>query len=165
MIIKNHPLLFLTCFCLIFFFSTHVQSATRDCYSCQDIQHAANLSAIEKRMLEVNSIESLEELDDEARNWYVKFQKGGMFFDGWQEISEDVVAKVPDEEKLRTKVTMMALGVKIGCEWSKENDVRKISTSMLQDWGKQLSSTVDDSPDNLLVVINSIEYEVNELLL
>jgi len=75
-----------------------------------------------------------------------------------------VVAKVPDEKKLKAKVTMLALGLKIGCEWSKENDVRKISTSMLKDWGEKLSTTVTDSPNNLLVVINSIEHEVNKLL-
>jgi len=148
---------------LVFPSSAHAQGKTDSCLPCKDIQHAANLAAIEKRLLQANN-DSLELLDNKARNWYSKFQEGGLFFDGWQEISEDVVAKVPDENKIKTKVTMLALGIKIGCEWSKENDVRKISTAMLQDWGGELRKTVTDSPDNLVVVISSIESEVDELL-
>ncbi len=130
---------------------------------CESIQHAANLAAIEKRLLQITD-SSLESLDEKARGWYSKFQEGGIFFDGWQEISKDVVAKVPEENKIKAKVTMLALGIKIGCEWSKENDVRKISTEMLQEWGRKLKRTVSDSPENLVVLIISIESEVDALL-
>ena len=163
MIIKNNRIAFLGSFVAFLFLVAQVQGTEIGCLSCKDVQHAANLAAIEKRLQEIND-GALQELDEEALEWYAKFQKGGMFFDGWQEISEDVVARVPDEKKIKAKVTMLALGLKIGSEWSKENDVRKISTSMLKDWGKKLSRTVSDSPDNLLVVINSIEHEVNQLL-
>lgn len=160
-----------TLYCMVFFSSlllvsfslAHAQGKTDSNRPCNDTQYAANLAAIEKRLLQTNTA-SVELLDTKARNWYSKFQEGGLLFDGWQEISEDVVAQVPDGKKVKTKVTMLALGVKIGCEWSKENDIRKISTSMLQDWGKILRKTVEDSPDNLSVVINSIESEVDELL-
>jgi hypothetical protein len=141
----------------------HAQENITNCLSCKDTQHAANLAAIEKRLMQAND-DSLQSMNKEARSWYSKFQEGGWLFDGWQEISDNVVAKVPQENKIKTKVTMQSLGVKIGCEWSKENAVRKISTEMLKDWGKRLRKSVSDSPDNLVVVINSIESEVNELL-
>gem|GEM_PF-1066910 len=139
------------------------QANKASCSPCRSIQHAANLAAIEKRLLQVTD-SSIESLDDNARDWYAKFQKGGLFFDGWQEISADVVEKVPEENKIKTKVTMLALGIKIGCEWSKENDVRKITTAMLQEWGRKLRETVSESPEQLVVVISSIESEVDELL-
>lgn len=156
---------------LVFFSSGHSHAQTQTqaqgedeiCLSCEDIQHAANLGAIEKRLLEV-SHNSLAMLDEEGLDWYAKFQDGGLLFDGWQEISEDVLAKIPDENKIFTKVTMLALGVKIGCEWSKENDIRKINTDMLQDWGKKIRTSVTESPETISVVISSIESEVNELL-
>ncbi len=133
------------------------------CLPCEDVQHAADLAAIEKKLL-VFSNNSLELLDEKERDWYETFQKGGLLFDGWQEISDDVVARVPEREKVKTKVSMLALGLKIGCEWSKENDVRKISTDMLKDWGKVIKKTVNKSPHEISVVISSIEHEVDRLL-
>ena len=162
--IKRNLTFCFTAICVLPFLVSHAQGANTKCTPCEDIQHAARLIAIEKRLVEVDN-DVLLELDDKARCWYAKFQKGGFFYNGWQQISEDVVARVADEEKLKARIIMLTLGVKIGCEWSKENDVRKITTPMLRTWGKKLRSTVADSPDNILVVINSIEYEVNELLL
>ncbi|HID69811.1 MAG TPA: hypothetical protein EYP35_04965 [Desulfobacterales bacterium] len=133
------------------------------CRACQDIQHAADLASIEKRLLEASN-DSLEELDQEALDWYAKFQEGGILFDGWQQISEDVVEIVPEQTRIKTKISMLALGIKIGCEWSKDNDIRKISTEMLKNWGKQLRKTVADSPEQLPVIISCIESEVDDLL-
>ena len=155
---------FCTAICFFIFFLANGYGSTKNCRSCEDIQHAANLAAIEKRLLQSHP-QSIEELDEEAREWFGKFQEGGMLFDGWKEISDDVVQKVPDNKKIETKVTMLALGIRIGCEWSKENDVRKISTTMLKKWGKQLRKTVADSPVKIPMIINSIEAEVDSLLL
>ncbi len=148
---------------LCFFAPAKAHGTREDCLPCESIQHAANLAAIEKRLLQVTD-SSFDALDEKALGWYAKFQEGGLFFDGWQEISEDVVAKVPEKNKIKAKVTMLALGIKIGCEWSKENAVRKITTEMLQEWGRKLKQTVSDSPENLAVVITSIESEVDALL-
>ena len=155
---------FCTAICFFIFFLANGYCSTVTCTTCEDIQHAANLAAIEKRLLQSNP-QSIEELDEEAREWFSTFQEGGMLFDGWKEISDDVVQQVTDDKKIQTKVTMLALGIRIGCEWSKENDVRKISTTMLKKWGKQLRKTVADSPVRIPMVINSIEAEVDSLLL
>ena len=133
------------------------------CFSCESVQHAAKLSIIEKH-LQQSDPQTIEELNEEAREWFATFQKGGMFFDGWKEISDDVVEKVPSENKIPTKMIMLALGVRIGCEWSKDNEIRKISTEMLQKWGGQLRETVDERPDSIPHVIRYIESEVDTLL-
>jgi hypothetical protein len=139
------------------------QGLNTKCIPCEDIQHAARLIVLEKHLNEANQ-DILLDLDKKAR-WYEKFQNGGFFYNGWQQISEDIVARVADEEKLRARILMLTLGVKIGCEWSKENDVRKISTKMLRQWGETLRATANDSPDNILATINIIKFEVNNLLL
>ncbi len=127
------------------------------------VQHAANLSSIEKRLIKYSLLPPAE-LSVEQRKWYDKFQKGNMFVDGWQDISNNVVAKVPEEKKIKTKVTMQALGVRIGCEWSKDNEARRITTDMLKDWGRQLREAVASSSTQIASVIYSIEYEVDHLL-
>jgi hypothetical protein len=163
MIRTNYCIVFFSGLWLVFLSSAQAQGTTEDYLSGNDIQHATNLAAIEKRLSQDGS-NPLESLDKTERSWYSKFQEGGLLFNGWQEISEDVVAKVPDENKSNTKMTMYTLGVKIGCEWSKENDVRKISTAMLKDWGKEIRKTVANAPDKIAVVISSIESEVDNLL-
>ncbi len=163
----QHKIQVIPYFSVVLFFTlfqVNGYCSAKTCKSCEDIQHAVNLASIEKRLLQSN-LQSIEELDEEAREWFEKFQEGGMLFDGWKEISDDVVEQVPDDEKIKTKVTMLALGIRIGCEWSKENDVRKISTTMLKKWGKQLRKTVADTPVQIPMVINSIEAEVDTLLL
>lgn len=141
----------------------NARESSADCLPCEDVQHAADLAAIEKKLLHVSN-SSLESLGEKERAWYETFQEGGLLFDGWQEISDKVVAKVPEDKKVKTKVTMLALGLKIGCEWSKENEVRKISTDMLKDWGKMIRKTVKNSPESIFVVISSIESEVDTIL-
>lgn len=150
--------------CLFLFLPVSAYCSATKCFLCEDVQHAVNLASLEKRLLQSDP-QSIEALDKEAQEWFETFQEGGMLFDGWKEISDEVVKQVPDEQKLRTKVTMQALGVRIGCEWSKENDVRKIDTDMLKAWGKELRKTVASSPINISEVISSIEAEVDDLLL
>ncbi len=128
------------------------------------VQHASQLYSIEKRLLACNP-EKVDNLSQEEQDWYCKFQEGIIFFDGWKDITDDILAKVPEDERVRVKVTMQALGIKVGCEWSKENDVRKISTDMLKDWGKRLRKAADDdSTQAMIQAIHAIEYEVDELL-
>lgn len=133
------------------------------CFSCEAVQHAANLNTIEKH-LQQSDPKTVKELSEEAREWFAKFQEGGMLFDGWKEISDDVVSKVPGEKRISIKIAMLALGIRIGCEWSKDNNVRKISTEMLQEWGGQLRDTVEERPEKIPHVIQNIESEVDTLL-
>jgi len=133
------------------------------CLPCKVIQDAANLAEIEKFLRQGNP-KTIEQLDEEAKEWFSTFQKGGVLFDGWKEISDKVINNVPESEKVHTKLQMLALGVRMGCEWSKENDIRKISTKMLRNWGNEIRETVKSRPGEVPLVINKIEGEVDALL-
>ncbi len=149
--------------CLLFFIGL-IGGQNSIAADSSDVQYSSRLAAIEKRLLAFD-VTKVNNLNDEERNWYEKFQEGLLFFDGWREISEDVMAKVSEEEKVQVKVTMQSLGVKIGCEWSKDNDIRKISTDMLKNWGKDLrKASKGDSSQQVMLALQSIEYEVDELL-
>lgn len=136
---------------------------TSRCLSCEAIQHAANLAEIE-RYLQQGNPQTVDQLDEEARDWFSTFQEGGILFDGWKDISDKVINNVPDSEKVQTKLQMLALGVRMGCEWSKENDIRKISTKMLKNWGGEIREVVQKRPADIPSVINKIEEEVDALL-
>lgn len=133
------------------------------CLSCEAIQHAVNLAEIE-RYLQQGSPKTVAELDEEARDWFGTFQEGGMLFDGWKDISDKVINNVPDSKKVHTKLQMLALGVRMGCEWSKDNDIRKISTKMLKNWGSEIREVVKERPADIPHIINKIESEVDVLL-
>ena len=133
------------------------------CLSCEAVQHAANLAEIEK-YLQQGNLRTVAELDEEARDWFGTFQEGGMLFDGWKDISDKVISNVPDSERVQTKLQMLALGVRMGCEWSKDNDIRKISTKMLKNWGNEIREVVKKRPADIPLVIDKIETEVDALL-
>lgn len=152
---------------LLFFALGNAASATETastCLPCEAIQHAANLAEIEKYLRQGNP-KTVEQLDEEAKEWFSTFQEGGILFDGWKEISDKVINNVPENEKVHTKLQMLALGVRMGCEWSKENDIRRISTKMLKSWGSEIREAVKKRPTEIPQVIKKIEGEVDSLLL
>lgn len=59
---------------------------------------------------------------------------------------------------------MNQLGSKIGREWCRDNDVRRIDNSMLSNWGSQLRKAAKNEPQRLAEVIRNIDSEVNSLL-
>lgn len=104
------------------------------------------------------------DLNEDEKYWFVKFQEGNLFADGWQEITKSILAKTPVKERNKQKALLARLGEKIGLEWCKDNDSRKIDTSMLQSWGKQLKNTAKKDPDRLGMLIASIDREVDTIL-
>lgn len=109
--------------------------------------------------------EVLDQLSEQERQWYRRFQEGVLFFDGWSEISEELLAVFPKEEWPTRKVMMQRLGVKIGTEWAKDNDTRKIDTDMIQQWGDLLRGAFSQGTEETLTVLHTIEAEVDSILL
>ena len=107
---------------------------------------------------------SVDKLSPEEKEWFAKFQEGSIFVQGWKGITADILAKTPEELQEEQRLALEALGTKIGCEWSKENDIRKIDTDMLKQWGKQLKQTVTDDPHQVSQVIAEINQRVAMLL-
>ena len=55
-------------------------------------------------------------------------------------ISQDLLARLPLSEQLEQKERLRELGDKIGREWCKDNRTRKIDTTMLRQWDKELKT-------------------------
>lgn len=103
----------------------------------------------------------LEKLSPEEREWFRKFHEGTFYAEGWQKITADILAKIPEDEREEQLQQLKELGYRIGCEWSRDNDVRKIDTEMLRTWGKKLKKA---KPQELGEVIASIRQEVDRIL-
>lgn len=106
----------------------------------------------------------LSDMSPEEIEWFNVFVDGTFFADGWQEISKDILVKIDDAERDDQRTVLNQLGYKIGREWCRDNDVRKISTSMLKKWGDLLRETAREEPHLLTEVLRDIDGEVESLL-
>jgi hypothetical protein len=106
----------------------------------------------------------LQELEEDERQWYRRFQEGVMFFDGWSEISGELLEAYPREQIADRTPIIQRLGIKIGTEWCKDNEIRKIDTPMLQSWGKRLRESIKRGHDIITQTLLEIEGEVDMLL-
>ncbi|WP_446010862.1 hypothetical protein [Candidatus Electrothrix sp.] len=106
-----------------------------------------------------------EKLSKEEKEWFTTFQEGTFYVQGWKEISAEILDKVKQEnEKEVLRRSLNLLGIRIGCEWSKRNDIRKIDTDMLEQWGAELQKIAEEKPDKLPVLIADIQDKVVELV-
>ncbi len=110
------------------------------------------------------TVVTIDTLSQEERKWFAKFQKGSFLVDGWQKITADILAKIPANEEHEHRLALRELGIKIGCEWSRDNEIRKIDSKMLRQWGVRLKKTVKKDPDQLPRVIAEIDRDVVALL-
>ena len=106
----------------------------------------------------------LSSLSIEENEWYVRFKEGLMFFDGWNEISKDILGTFPNNKIDEKKALVKRLGIKIGSEWCRDNNQRKIDTDMLKKWGKQLRGAIAEGPEHTDKMLRKIETEVDQLL-
>jgi len=107
---------------------------------------------------------TLSSLSPEERRWFKTFQEGTFLIDGWQTITEELLANTPESLRDHQKKRLELLGIKIGMEWSKNNDIRRIDTRMLQQWGKALKKTAKKNPKQLPEIIVSIDQEISNIL-
>lgn len=108
--------------------------------------------------------EILTNLSQKEREWYQKFQDGLMFFSGWKEISENILKALPPDERHLTEQLLENMGVRIGTEWSKHNDIRRIDTGQLRSWGDRLRKARKKGETHLSQTVKAISAEVDELL-
>jgi hypothetical protein len=107
--------------------------------------------------------------DAKHRGWYVRFWTGSCkelqvtCLSGtpyWGEIMQRLLANVPADrqEKLRTRLIL--LGQRIGYEWAKENNVRRIDNGHIKGWSSVLKqSSTDPEP-----AVAHIEQQARQLL-
>lgn len=104
------------------------------------------------------------ELSGEEKEWFQAFQEGTFYARGWKDITAQILEKAPLEVRDELQHTLEALGMKIGCEWSKSNEMRKIDNDMLEQWGSLLEQTAEQEPHLIPQVVASIKQKVIRLL-
>lgn len=109
--------------------------------------------------------ENVLSLSHEEREWYQKFQNGILLFDGWKQISTDIIESFPDHDHAEIRKTLSLLGEKIGIEWCRDNAIRRIDTDMLRMWGKALKEAVSRGVTHVLETIGKVDKEVDALLM
>lgn len=89
------------------------------------------------------------------RAWYGVFWTGECgdlpFFDrlvcikrpSWAEVTQMVLAKSKPDTRAALRSRMIWLGRKIGYEWARQNDERRIHTDDLKKWGEWLKKSAD----------------------
>ena len=106
--------------------------------------------------------------DAKHRLWYARFWTGkctGLSFFScfsgqpyWNETMRRLVAAAPAERRGALAARLFELGRKIGHEWAKENDIRRISTDHIRAWHARLEKSDGET------AIASIEAEAERLL-
>lgn len=103
-------------------------------------------------------------LSAEELKWYKTFQEGTFLIDGWHDISAELLASTPEKYRDHQRKRLELLGEKIGLEWCKDNDVRRVDTKMLQEWGKTLKNIAKKRPEQLPEIIAVIDQELDDIL-
>ncbi len=112
----------------------------------------------------INDHPELTQLSAEERKWFRIFQEGNFLADGWQAITKKILASTPKAERAQRRIALEKLGYKIGLEWSKSNDIRKIDTQMLKEWGNRLKKVARKNPEQIPDLIASINREIDRIL-
>lgn len=82
--------------------------------------------------------------ETEYLEWVLSFYQGNLASSsGWQDIQGYVYEAPAPEAAQELLDELSLLGIAIGSEWSKHNDIRQIDTRMLSLWG----STIQLAPD------------------
>ena len=103
-------------------------------------------------------------LSAEEKRWFKTFYEGNLLADGWHEITAYLLSRTPEQERAAQREALDNLSRKIVLEWARPNDVRKVDTDMLRDWGGVLKETARENPEQLARVIAAIDQEVEAAL-
>lgn len=106
----------------------------------------------------------LNQLSPEELKWYKTFQEGTFLITGWKEITRELLESTAEEQREAQARRLKLLGIKMGVEWSKDNEIRRVNNKMLQEWGKALKKTARKNPEQLYEVIVSIDQELDNIL-
>ena len=100
----------------------------------------------------------------DQQEWYNKFYEGTFLVKGWKSRMNDVLQGFSSKDKGEMGKLLETLGKKIGMEWAKPNDVRKIDTAQLQQWGKDLQKAKEKGAESLAARIRRLNEEVDKKL-
>ena len=96
------------------------------------------------------------------QEWYKKFYEGTFLVKGWKSRMNEVLKGLSPEDKGEMGQRLETLGKKIGMEWAKDNDVRRIDTAQLQRWGNDLQNASQKGGEALADQIQQLNGEVDK---
>jgi len=96
--------------------------------------------------------------------WLRKFYEGTFLIKGWHARMEELLQVVPSENKEDIRASLAELGERIGGEWSKGNEIRRIDNAVLQQWGDSLRTAKKKGLEALADKIREIGAEVDGIL-
>lgn len=100
----------------------------------------------------------------EYLQWVLSFYQGNLLHQsGWQDIQTYMITAPSLELNEELHDQMGRLGVVIGSEWAKHNDIRLIDTRMLSLWGStiQLASNFDTQQRSIEVISEDVSQLLN----
>jgi len=100
----------------------------------------------------------------DTQKWLRTFYEGSFLIKGWNARVHKISKNVPPENMDEVQTLLDSLGEKIGHEWAKDNNTRKIDNTLLRQWGDELRTAKDREPANLIQTIKKIEKAVDQVL-
>ncbi len=95
---------------------------------------------------------------------FQKFLKGTFLIKGWNARSEEILQATAGKNRDEIKALLSRVGVKIGREWARDSNVRRIDTPMLQKWGKELKEAGEAGPDRLVGRLRNLAGEIDRIV-
>lgn len=103
-------------------------------------------------------------LSAQEKAWFETFQRGTFFAPGWREITARLLEKTPPNLQDEMKKALDLLGNRIGCEWSRNNEIRRIDNKMIAQWGSMLRQAAEQEPYRIPQVVAHLNRKVVALL-
>ncbi len=100
----------------------------------------------------------------DEQEWFQKFYEGTFLIKGWKHRMKELLQAIPDSDREKVKGLLEGLGQKIGREWARENQLRRIDTATLQKWGDDLRSAKRRGSSALVEEIRKLHQEVDGIV-
>ncbi|GJM14393.1 MAG: hypothetical protein DHS20C12_27960 [Pseudohongiella sp.] len=100
----------------------------------------------------------------EYLEWTLSFYQGNLAYQsGWVDIEEYLIEAPSEEQDELLMGQLRDLGIAIGSEWSRHNDIRLIDTRMLSLWGStiQLSEDYETQQESIETIAEDVELLLN----
>lgn len=96
----------------------------------------------------------------EYLEWTLSFYQGNLVYQsGWQDIRGNIFEAPNPQQRAELLAEIRDLGIAIGSEWAKHNDVRLIDSRMLSLWGStiQLAADFQQQRETVELIVADVE--------
>ena len=100
----------------------------------------------------------------DTQKWLRSFYEGSFLIKGWNARTQEILKNVPPDNTGEVQTLLDSLGEKIGHEWAKDNNIRKIDNTLLKQWGDELLTAKKSKTANLIQTIKKIDKAVDQVL-